>query len=240
MADYYSILKKTISGLSDNSQTTRSVVYSKARSAIDRQLRAIDPMPSDEAIDRQMQMLEGAIEKLETEFGGPPAPQPDDEMQPAQTPQAPVSQPVSSTAAVTAGQANENSAGEAPPHATAPIAAAPVLHDPKGMEYSETALAAQPDTKIDSRSQSGSINKSGKSKGGFGSTLLMIVLALGVIGGGLYALWLNKDALMSMVDGIGAPPAIVDTANDAATSETDNAGNADTNQMTQATDEVRT
>ena len=67
MADYYSILKKTVSGLPANTAENRKLVFAKARSAIDRQLRSINPPPSDEAISRQMCALEAAIEQIEAE-----------------------------------------------------------------------------------------------------------------------------------------------------------------------------
>ena len=67
MADYYSILNKTISGLPNNSTQTRQLVYAKARTAIDKQLRAIEPSPGEAAIARQIEMLEEAIGRLEAE-----------------------------------------------------------------------------------------------------------------------------------------------------------------------------
>ena len=68
MADYYSILKKTITGLPTDSQESREAVYTKARTAIEARLNAMDPKPSEEAHARQMQLLEDAIEKLGGEF----------------------------------------------------------------------------------------------------------------------------------------------------------------------------
>lgn len=76
MADYYSILKKTISGLPANSAENRKLVFAKARMAIDRQLRAINPPPSEEAISRQMGGLEAAIERIEAESTAAPNQQP--------------------------------------------------------------------------------------------------------------------------------------------------------------------
>jgi hypothetical protein len=67
MADYYSILSRTVSGLPANTAENRKLVYAKARAAIDRQLRAINPPPTDDAIARQMEALEAAIERIETE-----------------------------------------------------------------------------------------------------------------------------------------------------------------------------
>lgn len=75
MADYYSILKKTVSGLQSNTPDNRAGVYVKARAAIERQLRAINPALSDDAVARQMGLVEGAIERLEAEHAvqAPPA-----------------------------------------------------------------------------------------------------------------------------------------------------------------------
>lgn len=70
MADYYSILNKTISGLPNNTAETRRLVYTKARTAIDKQLRAITPPPEEAVIERQMNLLEAAIDRLESEHGG--------------------------------------------------------------------------------------------------------------------------------------------------------------------------
>jgi hypothetical protein len=67
MADYYSILSRTVSGLPANNADNRKLVYAKARAAIDRQLRAINPPPTDDAIARQMESLEAAIERIESE-----------------------------------------------------------------------------------------------------------------------------------------------------------------------------
>src|SRR5690606_5443200 len=44
------------------------LVYGKARSAIDRQLRSIQPAPSEAAIEAQMTALEDAIDAIEAEY----------------------------------------------------------------------------------------------------------------------------------------------------------------------------
>ncbi len=114
MADYYSILKKTVSGLPANTAENRKLVYSKARTAIDRQLRGITPPPSDEAISRQMGALEAAIEQIEAEneISSPPPP---------------------ATAA----------AMQTPPAATQGVEARPVIPAPPQRQAFETAAAAQ-------------------------------------------------------------------------------------------------
>ena len=67
MADYYSILNKFISGLPDNSESNRSIVYKKARTTIESQLRSKEPAPSEEAIAAQMAQLDEAIAQIELE-----------------------------------------------------------------------------------------------------------------------------------------------------------------------------
>jgi len=233
MADYYSILNKTISGLANNSQDTRTAIYGKARTAIERQLRAMNPVPSEEAIARQMQMLEVAIVKLNTEYAAEDtssfasqqngmldstaarAPQ---QPQPPQPPKAPASRPVRQTVSpgVTAsGNLAVNKTREpSAPAVNVDVASAaqprPVAHehaniDPRGMEYDETILAAVPDTRPNTA-------KSGKpKKSGFLSAILPILLAFGVVGGGLYALWINKDALIDGLMGDNKEPTIEST-----------------------------
>lgn len=75
MADYYSILDKTISGLPSNTPEIRNAVYKKARSAIETQLRNMNPAPSEEAVVSQLGLLEEAIVLIDSEHGAamPPA-----------------------------------------------------------------------------------------------------------------------------------------------------------------------
>lgn len=74
MADYYSILEKTISGLPNNSPAVRNAVYKKARSAIETQLRNMDLSPSEEAISSQLKLLEEAILLIDSENSVEPEP----------------------------------------------------------------------------------------------------------------------------------------------------------------------
>lgn len=65
MADYVSILTKAIDGLSENTPERRLQVYAKARSAIDRKLRSMDPPPAETVIASQLDSLEAAIADVE-------------------------------------------------------------------------------------------------------------------------------------------------------------------------------
>ena len=68
MTYYYSILRKTINSLEDNSAEIRQVVYRKVRSLIDSQLRELTPASSEDAIGEQLRLLEEAILVVEAEF----------------------------------------------------------------------------------------------------------------------------------------------------------------------------
>lgn len=210
MADYYSILKKTISGLAHNSQGTRTAVYGKARSAIDRQLRAIEPTPSEEAIARQMGLLEEAIVKLDSEFSQQEIATPEPTPIPEQVELAPTPNHVE--AEVAPEVSNTPAAAEASGYMpagnditdTVPTTNEAPSVDPQGMAYSETILAVEPDTR-------GGAAETKKSS--VFSTLIPILLAIGVIGGGAYALWINKDALLDGLQG-NDNPVITDNKDD--------------------------
>ncbi len=67
MADYYSILKKTIGSLPENNGAARRSVYSRARNAIVNQLKAYEPPLSPSEITSEQLRLEEAIRKVEAE-----------------------------------------------------------------------------------------------------------------------------------------------------------------------------
>ena len=198
MADYYSILKKTITGLPTNNQDSREAVYTKARTAIEARLNAMDPKPSEEAHARQMQLLEDAIVKLGGEF--------DIKLEPALEAVLPdvAVEKASPDLAVPESVVPPVEAIVAP---TINAADTPQVADPKGMDYSETILASTPETPTIKAPKPAK-----KQKSGCLSSLLPIILALGVIGGGSYALWLNKDALMKGVSDWGSKPSVNKTA----------------------------
>ncbi len=77
MADYYSILDKTISGLSKNTAEMRAMVYEKARGAIQKQLRSMDPPPSEEQIAGQLKQLEDAIVDIDADYTAAIQPEPE-------------------------------------------------------------------------------------------------------------------------------------------------------------------
>src|SRR5690349_14817689 len=78
MAEYYAVLSKAITGLTNASPDTRRAVYDKARNALISQLRAINPPLPTSEISRQRLELEEAIRRLEREIqtGVLPSPPP--------------------------------------------------------------------------------------------------------------------------------------------------------------------
>lgn len=237
MADYHSILNKAVSGLAHNSHGTRSAIYDKARQAIDRQLRAMQPAPTEAAITKQLQLLEAAIERIEGEqsaaavdgAAGSAAPETAAMSEPAPEEESPASEPdpqPTMTAAPPAPSADAPEATQPPPHIDPPAQSAPavsepaadpappitppvdlpqaapppdaavdpVLTDPRGMDYSEAMLEPQTTAKP-------------RSGGGMLATLLPIALGLALVGGGAYALWLNRDALLDGLLGADEPVA---------------------------------
>lgn len=88
MADYHSILDKAVSGLADNTPANRAIIYDKARAAIERKLRAMDPVPSEDAIARQLGQLETAIAQVEDSQVAETAPEAD--IQPEVMPTEPI------------------------------------------------------------------------------------------------------------------------------------------------------
>jgi len=101
MADYYSILKKTIASLPEKNGAARRSVYSRARNAIVNQLKAYEPPLSPSEITAEQLRLEEAIRKVEAEaaresLGLGPAAKPEPSSPPA--PQAGGTQPADAPA----------------------------------------------------------------------------------------------------------------------------------------------
>ncbi|MTI16613.1 hypothetical protein E1162_05090 [Rhodobacteraceae bacterium RKSG542] len=67
MADYYSVLKKAVAGLQENTGSARRAVYQRARTAIVKQLKNYDPPLTPTQITDEQLKLEEAIRKVEAE-----------------------------------------------------------------------------------------------------------------------------------------------------------------------------
>jgi hypothetical protein len=73
MADFVAVLKKTIDGLGETTPQMRAKVYDKARSTVAAKLAAIQPAPPAAVAERQTRALEDAIAKVESGYAPPAA-----------------------------------------------------------------------------------------------------------------------------------------------------------------------
>jgi hypothetical protein len=71
MADYFPVISRAVAGLENNTGEARRAVYERARAAIVKQLRAIDPPLSEDDIGRERMNLEEAIRRVEAEAPAP-------------------------------------------------------------------------------------------------------------------------------------------------------------------------
>ena len=67
MADYYQLIARAVSALPNNSPEARDAIYERARRALVKQLRILDPPVSEADIERETKSLEEAIAQLEIE-----------------------------------------------------------------------------------------------------------------------------------------------------------------------------
>ena len=71
MADYYAVLKRTLSGFGEPSESLRTKIYDKARVTIARQLDATQPPLADDVKAAQLAQLDEAIVRMEAEYAPP-------------------------------------------------------------------------------------------------------------------------------------------------------------------------
>lgn len=93
MADYYPLLARALDALPDRSPGLRRAVYDRARNALISQLRSLEPPLSEDDIDLERRALDAAIERLEVEHGGIPAPANDAAGEAAKEPPPPPASP---------------------------------------------------------------------------------------------------------------------------------------------------
>ncbi|WP_127088858.1 hypothetical protein [Aquabacter cavernae] len=99
MADYYPLLVRAISGLSQNTGESRKSVYDRARGALLKQLRSVEPPLPEGEILRERQALEEAIRRVEADQVPDPAPaETEDEPAAAEAPPSPPAAPLPTSA----------------------------------------------------------------------------------------------------------------------------------------------
>ena len=195
MADYYSILRKTIDGLANKSPDVRQAVYRKVRAVIEKQLREMQPPAGDDVVTAQLGLLEEAILVVESEFTTIPAPN------------------VSVEEAITASidDTPSSDAAEKPVDAVSEnetITTSSVESMPSSNVQNEApsvVLSDEPAQSLDNVNPSEFSAGSKKASSGIVPILIITLVLIGAIGGGAYAAWLNKDtlgpAILSLIGG---------------------------------------
>lgn len=136
MADFVAVIRRAVDGLTDNSPDMRVKVYDKARGAVRRQLEAMNPRPSDELVQRQLDKLEAAISEVESEHA--------------------VALPAEDLTVEDDVTALEEPAPYAPPEPEAPQAAAASWEEPApAATYAETAEAAPAEPPVPAPAETG-------------------------------------------------------------------------------------
>ncbi len=229
MADYYPLLVRAISSLPQKTGESRRAVYDRARTALMRQLRGVDPPLPEGEITRERMGLEEAIRRVEAEFAQQDnTPEPDDEdeafedeeaappppparFEPPKPPAAPIEEP-----------ARPAASSAADPEDRAPAAEPPARPDrrlpPRKRSEDETEGDRRPPLRrgeVRSRGAAANGGRRGSSEGGasWKKFVLIAILALVVLGGIAFAV-VNRDRFFGSSEGEpqAAAPAASSTA----------------------------
>jgi len=203
MADFVAVLRKTIDGLGNNTPELRGKVYDKARSTIAAKLAAINPPPPAAVAERQKQALEDAIAVVEAGYAEPvPEKDPaDDELDEI----------------FTRFERNEPLA-PTPPRI---VPAAPLMDEPEAAGQKEeqpsderdlsdpaAGLVEAPPLRRPEPSLAGSPSHEERRKPAVGR-IMAALLALAIVGGGAYGIWLNRAEFAGM---LGLEETVAETA----------------------------
>jgi hypothetical protein len=98
MADYYPLLTRAIATLPDQDSATRQAIYRRAREALERQLRGLEPSLGEAEILKETLALEDVIRRIEADFAEiPPKVADEPEPQAENPPSPPVNEPTPPT-----------------------------------------------------------------------------------------------------------------------------------------------
>ncbi len=235
MADFVAVLKKTLDGLGEATPQVRAKVYDKARATIAAKLAAIDPPPPVAVAERQRRALEDAIAEVEGGYAPPPSPAADvdplaelenifssidkNKNQPTHARPAariaPGPAPAVPAPAPTAASPNLDAKPEPAWRKAGQVAwTDPVADEPARSEPAQIERALPAATEDGFRTEGERLEDvfapvdERQGRRGF-KGLIAAALALLVIGGGAYGVWLNKDAFQGMFASSGEPEPVV-------------------------------
>jgi hypothetical protein len=92
MADYFPLIQRAVAALDPNTRERREAIYARAREALNRQLLALDPPIAVADLQRERNVLDETIRRVEAAFT-PPAPVPERPEVVMTAPMPPASQP---------------------------------------------------------------------------------------------------------------------------------------------------
>ncbi|QDY99952.1 hypothetical protein FQ775_05945 [Nitratireductor mangrovi] len=213
MADFVAVLKKTIDNLGDATPETREKVYQKARATVGARLAAMNPPPPAAVADRQRRQLEDAIKEIERQFQTAQGKDNDPlaeldalfaELTPAKSGAA--KQPQAGEAAKPAAPPPRSLAGAQPATQAVSTPAAAVAPPPVGPEHSEAPAEGPVEMEFDTPPPPPPRASNRRALPGGTGRWLAAAVALLVIGGAGYGLWLNRDSFAGL---FGSAPAEV-------------------------------
>ncbi|MEM9331790.1 MAG: hypothetical protein AAGA53_10720 [Pseudomonadota bacterium] len=216
MADYYSILNKTISGLDKNTPDVRQAVYAKARTAIENQLRRMDPPPGEDAIALQLKMLEEAIVVIDAEHVAAET-QPTPPPTPVETSVMPEPPTVDQIAPEPGSVSPEPPVAPAPapePSISASMTPAPPVHEPVLKEPTPPTTTGGVEPAVDVGTPPPVQSKISEEKTGGTGKILVPLLILLILGGVGYGVWANRSMFDPIIASVTSGSDETDTTRD--------------------------
>ena len=190
MADFVAVLKKTIDGLGENTPAMREKVYQKARSTVAAKLAAISPPPPAAVAERQKRALDEAIAAVEGSYAGADE-DPFAELENVFTD--PVKEPEQGAVQTPLVLAGSNADPKPwPGRAPEPDSTVEAMSEPRpGVQFDN-----------EDEEEDGEPGYEPMERRRNFAPLIAAVVALVVLAGGGYAVWLNKEDFQAML-GIG-------------------------------------
>ncbi|TPW32715.1 hypothetical protein [Pararhizobium mangrovi] len=235
MADFVAVIRKAVNGLAENTPETRERVYTKARSAIRRQLEGMSPPPSEEVVARQMDKLDAAIREVELEHTEALPAEEADTGAPEAAPEHAVRPPDEGRSAKGHARPAERTPDPAPvrrdeadadihhdvrqtvPPYEAPSDGEPVDGHMPRSPFSGEPFPEDPHGRFFGPRDEEDAVRTGRRRRGVGSAVAAVVILL-IVAGAAYGLYTNRERVLPMVaslTGNGAEP-VTDIPDDTA------------------------